>query len=214
MTRQPATTCTRSRPYGDPRTHTAAEAFRRADLAGLAIAPWKLRVGRESLTIRPSIQQDLVGVAQMHRRCSPQTLLDGYRLGGRPPSVVRIDSTLREPLAFVAHSALGAVVAIAFAARDPLHSPLSAAATVVVEDAWQGLGLGSELVSHLAGSALVCGYAELIGYAGPGVMEVHRLMSGIGRTRAVTAEDGVHLHTALPEGAGLGIGAVRERLAG
>jgi len=39
-------------------------------------------------------------------------------------------------------------------------------------------------------------------------------MSGIGRTRAVTAEDGVHLHTALPEGAGLGIGAVRERLAG
>lgn len=191
-----------------------ADTFRRADLAGLAAAPWKMRVGRETLTIRPSIAQDLVGVAQMHRRCSAQTLLDGYRLGGRPPSVVRLDSTLREPLSFVAHSSLGAVVALAFAARDPLHSPLSAAATVVVEDAWQGVGLGSELVSHLAGSALVCGFAELIAYAGPAVIEVQRLMAGIGRTRVVTDDEGVHLHTSLPEAAGLGIGAVRERLAG
>jgi GNAT superfamily N-acetyltransferase len=214
MTRHPVTTCTRSRPYGDPRAHTAAQAFRRADLADLAEAPWRVRVGRETLTIRRSVPQDLAGVAHMYRRCSARTLLDGYRLGGRPPSVVRIDSTLREPLAFVAQSALGAVVAVAFAARDPWHSTLSAAATVVVEDDWQGLGLGSELASHLAGSALVTGYAELIGYPGPAVPEVQRLMSGVGRTRVVSEAGVVHLHTSLPEGAGLGIGAVRVRLAG
>lgn len=214
MTRLPATTCTRTRPYGDPRAHTAAEAFRRADLADLAESPWRIRVGRQTLTIRPSTAQDLAGVAHLHRRCSAQTLLDGYRLGGRAPSVVRLDSTLREPLAFVAVGALGAVVALAFAARDPGHSTLSAAAMILVEDEWQGQGLGSELVSHLAGAALVSGYAELIGYPGPAVPEAHRLMSGVGRTRVVSEEGIVHLHTSLPEGAGLGIGAVRERLAG
>jgi hypothetical protein len=214
MSRSVVSSCSRLRPIGDPRVHGGPEAYRRADPTGLVDTPFRFRAGRESLLIRPACVADLPAVAAMHRRCSPQSLLDRYRLGGRPPAVTWVDQMLRLPLSYVAIGSTGGVVALAVAARDPLHSPLSAEIGVVVEDSRHGLGLGSELVSHLGGVALVTGYAELIAYPGTTVSRSERLLANIGRTRLVVEDGDLHLHTSLPEGAGLGIGAVREKLAG
>jgi hypothetical protein len=68
-------------------------------------------------------------------------------------------------------------------------------------------------MAHLAGIAHVAGYHELIAYPATATQAAQRLMIEVGRTRMVPGPE-VHLHTYLPEAASLGLGSVRERLAG
>jgi GNAT superfamily N-acetyltransferase len=184
-----------------------------SDLAGLARQPWTLRVGRQALLVRPAAARDLAAVARLHSRCSARSLLDRYRSGGRAPAVAALDAMLRRPHNVVAVTAAGEVVAIGTLERDNLHNSHCAETGLLVEDGWQRLGIGSELISHLAGIAQAAGYRELIAYPATAVPAAQRLMIEVGRTRMVP-DVHAHLHTYLPETAALGIGAVRQRLAG
>ncbi len=203
----------RSRIPGDPGLRVVGADPARPELAELSRRPWLLRVDASTLKIRPSAAADLAAVAGMHRRCSARSLLERYRAGGRPPAVIALDAQVRNPLTFVAEAVDGDVVAVATAARDPRHSPHSAEVGILVEDGWQRLGIATELMGHLAGAALVAGFTEIVAYPGPEPAAAQRLLIRVGRTRMVPDDD-MHLHTALPEGASLGLGAVRERLAG
>jgi GNAT superfamily N-acetyltransferase len=185
------------------------------ELTGLARQPWLLRVDAQTLLIRPSTSRDLAAVAAMHSRCTPQSLLDRYRSGGRPPAVLALDYQLRAPLSFVATTRDGLIVANAVAISDEIHGPESAEIGILVEDAWQGLGLAHEILPHVAGAAWVAGYTQLIAYPGTTTSVAQRLMLDIGRTRMVPDAADMHLHTALSESTSLGLGPVREhRLAG
>jgi GNAT superfamily N-acetyltransferase len=175
--------------------------------------PWMLRVGNTNLLIRGTSARDLGPVAAMHARCSPRSLLDRYRSGGRAPSAVALERALRRTLGFVACTARGDVVAMAVAGADASHSVGSAEVGMLVQDDWQQQGLGREMLTHLAGAAFVCGYTELIAYTGTSVTAAQRLLTGVGRTYAVTDPPSPHLHTYLVESASLGLGAVREHLA-
>jgi GNAT superfamily N-acetyltransferase len=183
------------------------------ELDALARAPWTLRAGPTPVVVRPGTPRDLAAVARMHSRCSARSLLDRYRYGGRPPAVTALDRTLRTPNCIVAVTADGDVVATASLARDADHSHFCAEVGVLVEDGWQRLGIGAELMAHLAGVAQVAGYHELISYPATATAAVQRLMLDVGRTRVVRDVQ-VHLHTYLPESAKLGLGSVRQRLAG
>ncbi|WP_460604756.1 GNAT family N-acetyltransferase [Jatrophihabitans fulvus] len=183
------------------------------DLLELAQRPWTMHIGRRALLVRPAGVRDLPAVAQMHRRCSARSLLDRYKFGGRPPTAAALDAELRTPHGFLVMTDDGRVVAHGGIARDPRHGYTCAEATVLVEDAWQRRGVGSELLSHLAGVAQVQGFTELIAYPGTAVPAAQRLMVEAGRTRMVPGPD-AHLHTYLPEAATLGLGPVRQRLAG
>ena len=174
---------------------------------------WAVRVGSASLVIRGATPRDLAAVAAMHGRCSPQSLLNRYRAGGRRPAVAALEMQLREPLSFVASHYDGKVVATAVASVDASHGRGAAEVGLLVEDAWQAKGLGRELMSHTSGAALVCGYSEIIGYPATSVIAVQRLMIDVGHTRIVMDPHQPHLHTYLPESAALGLGPVRERLA-
>lgn len=182
-------------------------------LAALVRRPWPLRVGREALIVRPSAGRDLAAVAQMHRRCSARSLLNRYRSGGRPPAVVALDLALRRPYSVVAVTECGVVVATGFLAHDGIHSQDCVEVGLLVEDAWQRRGIGTELMCHLAGAAQVAGYGELIAYPATAVPAVQRLMIEVGRTRMVPDAD-THLHTYLSGSSSLGLGSVRRRLAG
>jgi GNAT superfamily N-acetyltransferase len=183
------------------------------ELAMLARAPWALRVGHETLTVRPTGERDLAAVAQMHSRCSPRSLLDRYRFGGRPPAVAQLDQMLRRPDTVVAAKRDGEVVAAATLARDRNHHHFCAEVGLLVEDRWQRLGIGTELMTHMAGMAQTAGYLELIAYPATATAAAQRLMLDVGRTRVVPDVD-LHFHTHLPESAALGLGSVRQRLAG
>ena len=183
------------------------------ELSEVARQSWTLRVDRYPVLVRPARPRDLAAVARMHRRCSARSLLDRYRCGGRAPSAVALDRELRNPLGYVATMPDGSVMATASIQRDRNHHYLCAEVQLLVEDRWQRHGIGGDLMSHLAGVAQVAGFTELIAYPATAMDAAQRLMIGVGRTRLVPDED-VHLHTYLPESATLGLGSVRERLAG
>ena len=193
---------------------------RHAALAPLVRQPWMLRVDTTTLTIRGAEPRDLEGVAAMHARCSAQSLLERYRLGGRGTSVPALQWMLRRPLGFVAVTRDGTVRAMGVAAVDAHHGVgtrldgASADVGLLVEDEWQGRGIGAELMIQLAGGALVCGYTELVTYTATCLERSRRLLMDVGTTREVVDAEHPHLHTNLPEAAALGLGAIRERLAG
>jgi GNAT superfamily N-acetyltransferase len=184
-----------------------------AALIPLVRQPWSLRAGSANLIIRPAQSRDLEAVATMHARCSARSLLDRYRTGGRGPSVTALHRQLRRPLSFVAATPRGAVLAFAVAGIDANHGRDSAEIGLLVEDEWQRIGIGRELLVHLAGAAAVCGYTELVAYTATSVVPMQRLLFEVGRPRVVVDPEHSHLHLTLPESAALGLGAVRERLA-
>lgn len=203
------TSCLRVLPAGEPGLRRTQD----GDLAAWIRRPWLLRSGRSALLVRPSAARDLVAVAQMHRRCSARSLLDRYHRGGCAPAVAALDHAVRRPYGFVVVAPSGDVIAFGALEPDRHHDACCVAVGLLVEDGWQRKGVGSELTSHLAGVAQVAGYRELIGYPATGVAVAQRLMIEIGRTRMVPGAR-PHLHTQLPDSAPLGLGAVRERLAG
>ena len=188
-------------------------ADRHSSLTGLVHRPWLLRVDHTSLIVRGASPRDLPGVAAMHTRCSAQTLLDRFRAGGRPPAVASLEMMLRRPLTFVVTTREGSVVAMASATIDQHHDRGSCDLGMLVEDSWQTRGIGRELITHVAGAALVVGYTELVAYTATSVVPAQRLLLEVGHTRVVNDPQQPHLHTYLPEAAALGLGAVRERLA-
>jgi predicted N-acetyltransferase YhbS len=175
--------------------------------------PWTLPARSTSLIIRPAAPADLEPIAAMHARCSARSLLDRYRTGGRGASVAALQRQIRRPLAFVAATPRGSIVAFAVAAIDVNHSRESAEIGLLVEDAWQGIGIGRELMAHLAGSAVVCGYREVVAYTATSMVPMQRLLVDVGHCRAVIDPTHSHIHASLPEAAALGLGAVRDRLA-
>lgn len=205
--------CIRERP-GRVRARGLRDgAARHASLAGLVRQPWSVRVGSASVLIRGARPRDLAAVAQMHGRCSPNSLLNRYRAGGQRPAVAALEKQLREPLSFVAATYGGTIVGAAVASADPQHGRDAAEVGLLVEDAWQGWHLGRELMSHLAGASLVAGYTELVAYPATSMLIAQRLLVDVGHTRVVADPGGTHLHTYLSESAVLGLGPVRERLA-
>ena len=165
------------------------------------------------MLIRGATPRDLAAVAEMHGRCSPQSLLNRYRAGGRRPAVAALERQVREPLSFVVVTYGGTIVATAVANPDAQHGRDAAEIGLLVEDAWQGWHLGRELMSHIAGATLVCGYHEVVAYPATSLIAAQRLMIDVGHTRVVVDPNGTHLHTYLAESAALGLGPVRERLA-
>lgn len=182
-------------------------------LIELTRQPWTLRIGRQPMIVRPSSARDLAAVARMHSRCSARTMLDRYRSGGRAPAVAALDRALRNPLGVVVALPDGTVVAAGSLERDRVHSYVCAEVALLVEDAWQRRGIAGELLSHLAGVAQVEGFTELIAHPATAVPVAQRLMTELGRTRMVPGPN-AHMHTYLSTGATLGLGAVRQRLAG
>jgi GNAT superfamily N-acetyltransferase len=182
-------------------------------LVALIDEAWILRVAHGSLLIRPSGARDLAAVARMHGRCRARSLLNRYRLGGKPPRVAALEASLRRPHGIVAITPDGEVVATGTLARDGAHNRFCTEVGLLVEDRWQGLGIGAELIGHLAGVAQVASFHELIAYPATALGAVQRLMISVGHTRRV-ADTELHLHTYLPDSAALGIGSIRQRLAG
>ena len=179
----------------------------------LVRVPWTMRAGHEILLVRPGTGRDLEAVARMHARCSARSLLDLYRSGGSAPALLAVDAMLRRPYSVVVVTGIGDVVALGTLQRDRRHGDQCAEVGLLVEDRWQRLGIGGEVLGHLAGSAHAAGYRELIAYPGTAVRAVQRLLIDVGVTRMVP-DVPEHLHTYLSDAAPLGIGSVRQRLAG
>lgn len=99
--------------------------------------------------IRPAVDEDRAAIEEMAARCSAETLRRRFHgpLGDTAPSKVAtlLDGGSRTADHLVAEVD-GAVVGVATLHRSSHHDGEMA---VLVEDAWQGTGLGRRLTGHL-----------------------------------------------------------------
>ncbi|MDT7575225.1 MAG: hypothetical protein QOH17_1558, partial [Pseudonocardiales bacterium] len=88
--------------------------------------------------------------------------------------------------------------AVGVANLDP-EGPGTARFSVLVDNAWQGRGLGTALLRRLADAATEQGFAELTGVARPDDLGVTRLLRRAGLRPAAEISDGVvRLRAPLP----------------
>lgn len=116
------------------------------------------------VTIRLARPEDTEAVAEMHSRSSEQTRYQRYFA---PVTDWREDQLRRiagghRGATLVAQDALGNIVGLGNVFPDRPDDTVAAEIAVIVEDAWQGRGLGSRLLAHLIELARRQGYAEVV----------------------------------------------------
>ncbi|WP_229377987.1 GNAT family N-acetyltransferase [Streptomyces sp. VRA16 Mangrove soil] len=120
---------------------------------------------RREPRITPTGPADLARTVALHRRCSPQTLWSRYHRA-MPDPAIYLPGLLNRPgsVHLAVRDATGRHIAVGHLMPD--HSAVEAA--LLVEDAWQGRGLGTRLLRRLAGYALGGGWETLYGLFLPG----------------------------------------------
>ena len=116
------------------------------------------------VTIRLARPEDTNGVADMHARSSEQTRYQRYFA---PANEWREDQLRRiagghRGATLVAQDAYGHIVGLGNVFPDRPGETESAEIAVIVEDAWQGRGLGTRLLQHLVELARRQGFAEVV----------------------------------------------------
>lgn len=118
------------------------------------------------VVLRDSVASDTDAVAAMHDRCSRATLFSRYHAGTRSMPRRLLHRLLAPPRGRTVVAVLGhQVVAVGqlINTNDPGVGELS----LLVEDDWQGKGLGAALLAHLVRTARGAGHAELFGWCLP-----------------------------------------------
>jgi GNAT superfamily N-acetyltransferase len=137
-------------------------------------------------------------VAALHARCSPASRRARYL---NPAPRLRPDeqAALLDSGLLALTTDGGSAVGIANLEPDLRARPVSARASVLVEDAWQGRGLGTALLRRIADLAAEQGVGELVGTARPDDVGITRLLRRAGlRPEAGIAGTEVRLRAALP----------------
>ena len=116
------------------------------------------------LVLRGAEPPDLPELQAMHARCSDETLHGRYLAGPRPPSRRLCLQLLRTEVALVVLSPADSVVALGNLAWDDEQDAVGEVA-VLVEDGWQGRGLGTVLLRHLVGAGRLAGLDEVVAVA-------------------------------------------------
>jgi GNAT superfamily N-acetyltransferase len=146
-----------------------------------------------AVTTRPVRPEDQALFCRLWPRLSPETVYRRFHAPVRtlPEETVRrlvtVDHDLREALVAVVG---GDVVGVARYDRPP-GNPSTAEVAVLVEDAWQGVGVGRQLVAELTDLAARRGVRTVTATVQPGNRSalglVHRLLPG----STVTPDDDV-----------------------
>ncbi|TDE00420.1 GNAT family N-acetyltransferase [Jiangella asiatica] len=131
---------------------------------------------KRAVTIRTTLPRDAGDVSAMHVRCSTETV--HHRYHSVPPMTGRfLSQLLGTDIALVAEAPNHAIVALANLGRDAYDAGELA---VLVEDAWQGRGLGTILLHHLVAMARLVGYGEVYAACLPGDGWFRRALSRLG----------------------------------
>jgi AcrR family transcriptional regulator/GNAT superfamily N-acetyltransferase len=157
--------------------------------------------------IRLARPEDSDAVAAMHERCSEKTLYHRYltAVGQWRDITLRQLTGGHRGATLVAMSEEGAIVGLGHVFPDSPTDGHVAEIAVLVEDAYQGRGIGTRLVRHMLDLAEQLGFGEVVGTV---LAQNNEMLHVLDATRLVWSrhvEDGVlTLRAPLPAGASTG----------
>ena len=186
---------------------TLTEAARAASFVRLAQPPVEQRAGEpeirladgEEVTVRPLTSIYREAIRDLHDRCSPEARRFRYftSMPALPPRMFdRLCDRSRGHSIVAGHD--GQVVAMASLMFTP--DPGIAEMAFLVEDRWQGRGLGTALARSLVSEARDLGYAEVRATMLSDNVRMRRLLLSLGATLGYTEDPGV-IEARLPVGA-------------
>lgn len=115
------------------------------------------------LVLRDSRPADTDAVAAMHDRCSRATLFARYHAGTRTMPRRLLHRPLTPPRGRTVVAVLGHQV-VAVGQLINTSDPGVGEVSLLVEDDWQGKGIGSAMLTHLARTARAAGHTEMFGW--------------------------------------------------
>jgi GNAT superfamily N-acetyltransferase len=157
-----------------------------------------------AVVLRPGRAGDEEAVAELHSRCSMGTLFNRYHSGTRTVPRRWLHRLLSPPRGTTVVAQCADRV-VAMGQLIPMSDPRSAEVSLLVEDEWQGRGVGTGLLAALAGAARADGRLELVGWCLPAETGLLRTAARAGLPTTVRREDGllrVSITTGRPEVAG------------
>jgi GNAT superfamily N-acetyltransferase len=118
------------------------------------------------IVLRDGRSTDADAVAAMHDRCSRATLFARYHAGTRTIPRRLLHRWLAPPRGRTVLGLVGRQV-IAVGQLINTNDPHVGEVSLLVEDDWQGQGVGAALLTHLVRAARAAGHAELFGWCLP-----------------------------------------------
>ncbi|MBB5805042.1 GNAT superfamily N-acetyltransferase [Saccharothrix ecbatanensis] len=143
-----------------------------------------------AVVLRPGRAGDEEAVAELHSRCSMGTLFNRYHSGMRTVPRRWLHRLLSPPRGTTVVAQCADRV-VAMGQLIPMSDPHSAEVSLLVEDGWQGRGVGTGLLAALAGAARADGRLELVGWCLPVETGLLRTAARAGLPTAVRREDGL-----------------------
>lgn len=143
-----------------------------------------------AVVLRPGRAGDEGAVAELHARCSMGTLFHRYHAGVRTVPRRWLHRLLSPPRGTTVVAQCADRV-IAMGQLIPMASPHSAEVSLLVEDGWQGRGVGTGLLGALARAAGADGRRELVGWCLPAETGLLRTAARAGLPTSVRREDGL-----------------------
>ncbi len=119
------------------------------------------------VVLRRGTRQDAEAVARLHARCSAHTLFARYHAGMRTLPRRLLHRLLTPPRGTTLLALCGAEV-IGLAQLIRTASPAESEISILLEDGWQGRGLGTAMIQRLAVIARAAGHREMIAWCLPG----------------------------------------------
>ncbi|MCE6993901.1 GNAT family N-acetyltransferase [Saccharothrix sp. S26] len=143
-----------------------------------------------ALVLRPGRAGDEEAIADLHSRCSMGTLFNRYHAGMRTVPRRWLHRLLSPPRGTTVVAQCADRV-VAMGQLIPMSTPAGAEVSLLVEDGWQGRGVGTALLGALAGVARAGGRRELVGWCLPGETGLVRTAARAGLPTSVRREDGL-----------------------
>jgi GNAT superfamily N-acetyltransferase len=158
-----------------------------------------LRDGSE-VRLRPATTADALLVGALHARCSPASRRSRFLSPTPRLGPGELEALLGGQAVLAVTTDGGSAVAVANLDTDvDSGGPGVGRCAVLVDNAWQGRGLGTALVRRVADAAAEQGLVELTGRARPDDLGVVQLLRRAGLGPAAEITDGVvHLRATLP----------------
>jgi GNAT superfamily N-acetyltransferase len=177
---------------------TEVELARSAALADLVRALGTPNVGATAVVtrdgagvvLRDGLPADTDSVSAMHDRCSRSTLFSRYHAGTRNMpkrllSRLLVPQRGRTMVGVIGHQVIA--VGQLINTNDPVVGEVS----LLVEDDWQGQGIGSALLTHLVRTARAAGHTELFGWCLPGERGLAKAAERAGYAVSTRFEEGL-----------------------